>query len=87
MDNRNLLSNFILPDVINKYCYGTFFIFLVGRDSAVGIGTRYGLDGPESNPGGSEVFRICLDGLWGTPNLVYNGYRVFPGGKAAWAWR
>jgi len=38
-----------------------------GRDSSVGITTRYGLDGPGSNPGG--------------------GYRVFPGDKAAGAWR
>jgi len=26
-------------------------------------------------------------GPWGPPNLLYNGYRVFPGGKAAGAWR
>jgi hypothetical protein len=24
---------------------------------------------------------------WGPPSLLYNGYRVFPGGKAAGAWR
>ena len=23
---------------------------------------------------------------WGPPSLLYNGYRVFPGGKAAEAW-
>ena len=23
---------------------------------------------------------------WGPPSLLYNGYRVFPGGKAAGAW-
>jgi hypothetical protein len=34
-----------------------------------------------SNPGGSEIFRTCLDRLWGPPSLLYNGYRVFPGGK------
>jgi len=64
-----------------------FFVFLVGRDSAVGEATLYGLDGPESNTGGGEIFRIRLDGLWGPPSLVYNGYRVSPGDKAAWAWR
>jgi len=28
----------------------------VGRDSSVGIATRYGLDGPGSNPGGGQDF-------------------------------
>jgi hypothetical protein len=36
-----------------------------------------------SNPGGGEIFRTCPDRPWGPPNLLYNGYRVFPGGKAA----
>ena len=35
----------------------------------------------ESNPGGDEIFRICPDRPWGPPSLLYNGYRVFPGGK------
>jgi hypothetical protein len=34
-----------------------------GRDSSVGIATRYGLDGPGSNPGGVENFRTCPDQL------------------------
>ena len=34
-----------------------------------------------SNPGGGEIFRTCPDGPWGLPSLLYNGYRVFPGGK------
>jgi hypothetical protein len=34
-----------------------------------------------SNPGGGEIFRTCPDRLWGTHSLLYNGYRVFPGGK------
>ena len=58
-----------------------------GRDSSVGIATRYGLDGLGSNPGGSEIFRTRPDLPWGPPSLVYNGYRAFPGGKAAGAWR
>ena len=51
------------------------------RDGAVGIATRYGLDGPGSNPGESESFWTCPDRPWGPPNLLYNGYRVFLGGK------
>ena len=52
----------------------------MGRDSSVGIATRYGLDGPgiESRWGGGEIFP--------QPSLLYNGYPVFPGGKAAGAW-
>jgi len=34
-----------------------------------------------SNPGGGEIFRTRPDRPWGPPSLLYNGYRVFPGGK------
>jgi len=27
------------------------------------------------------------ESAWGPPSPLYNGYRVFPGGKAAMAWR
>ena len=40
-----------------------------------------------SNPGRGEIFRTCPDMLWGPPSLLYNGYRVIPGGKAAGTWR
>ena len=39
-----------------------------------------------SNPGGGEFFRTRPDRPWGPPRLHYNGYWVFPGGKAAGAW-
>ena len=58
----------------------------VGRDSSVGIATRYGLDGPESNPGGSEIFRTRPDRPWGSPILLYDGYRMYSRGKVAGAW-
>jgi hypothetical protein len=51
--------------------------------SAVGIATRYGLDGPrfESRWGG-EIFRIRPDHSWGQFSLLCDGYRVsFPGVK------
>ena len=56
--------------------------------SSVGIATRYGLDGPgiESQWEG-EIFHTRPDRSWGPPCLLYNGYRVFPGGKAAGKWR
>jgi len=34
-----------------------------------------------------EIFRTRPDPPWGPPNLLHNGYRVFPGDKAAGAWR
>jgi hypothetical protein len=37
-------------------------------------GSKYGAD---------EIFRTLPDRPWGPPNLLYNGYPVFPGGKAA----
>jgi len=36
---------------------------------------------------GGELFRTCPDRSSSLPSLLYNGYRVFPGGKAAEAWR
>jgi len=48
---------------------------------SVSIVTGYGLDGPGIESRWGEVFRTCPDWPWGTPNLLYNGYRVFPGGK------
>ena len=60
--------------------------FLVGRDVAVGIATRYGLDGPGIEPRGGEIF-ICPQRPWGPPSLLYNGYNVFFQNRAAGAWR
>ena len=54
---------------------------MCGPGSSVGIATDYGLDGPGSNPGGDEIFRASSDQPWDPPGLLYNGYRVFPGGK------
>ena len=59
----------------------------VRLDSAVGIVNRYGLDGPGSNPCGGGIFRTRPDRPWCPPSLLYSGYRLFPGCKAAGAWR
>ena len=40
-----------------------------------------------SNRGGGEIFRTCPDRPWGPPSLPHNGYRVFPRGEVAGAWR
>jgi hypothetical protein len=56
-----------------------------GWDISVGTATPYGLDSPGIEPwwGGSETFRVSSDRQRGPPSLQYNGYRVFPSGKAA----
>ena len=60
---------------------------IVGRDSSVGIATRYGMKGPGIESRWGEIFHNRQDRPWGPPSLLYNGYQVFPGGKAAGAWR
>jgi hypothetical protein len=37
--------------------------------------------GTKKNPGGGEIFRTCPDRPWGPTSLLYNRYRVFPGGR------
>ena len=54
---------------------------LMGPGSSVGIATAYGLDGPGIESRWGEIFRTSPDRPWGPPNLLYNGYQVFPGGK------
>jgi len=57
------------------------YIIKGGPGSSVGIAT-------ELRPGRSEIesrwgarFSARPHRPWGPPNLLYNGYRVFPGGK------
>jgi len=61
--------------------------FTYSRDISVGIATHYGLDGPEIESRWGRDFPHLPDLPWGPPSLLYNGYRLFPGGKAAGAWR
>jgi hypothetical protein len=58
---------------------------IVGRDSSVGIAIHYGLDGPGIESRWGEIFRTRPDQPWGPPILLYNEYRVFPGGKTVGA--
>ena len=53
-----------------------------GRNSSVGIETRYGLDDPVIESRWGEIFRTRPDRPWGPPSLLYNWYRIsFPGVK------
>ena len=47
----------------------------------MGIATGYGLDGLGIESRWGEIFRTCPDRPLDPPSLLYNGYRVFPGGK------
>jgi hypothetical protein len=55
-----------------------------GPGSSVGLTTGWTVRG--SNPGRGEIFRTRPDRPWGPLSRLYNGYRVFPGGKATGAW-
>jgi hypothetical protein len=52
-----------------------------GPSSSVGIATGYELDGPGFESWRVEIFCTTPDRPWGPPSLLYNGYRVFPGGR------
>jgi len=49
--------------------------------SSVDIATGYRLDGKGIESRWGEIFRTCSDRPWGPASLLYNGYRIFPGGK------
>ena len=56
-------------------------LFTVGRvaQTVQRLATGWTVRG--SNPGVGEIYRTCPDRRLGPPSLLYNGYRVFPGGK------
>ena len=43
--------------------FTSFLYLLCGPGSSVAIATDYGLDGPGSNPGGDEIFRMSRPAL------------------------
>ena len=69
----------------------SYFIHLLSTVScwysSAGIATRYGLDAPGIESRWGRDFPHPSRPALGPPSLVYNGYRVFPGGKAAGEWR
>jgi len=56
-------------------------VCVCGPGSVVGIATGYGLDGPGIESRGGEIFPTCPDRPLSPSSLLYNEYRVFPGGK------
>jgi hypothetical protein len=53
----------------------------VCRDSSVRIATDYGLDGPGIESRWGRDFLHLSRPAMGPPSFLYNGYRVFPGGR------
>ena len=78
----NYYPSYLKYEYLGSYCLYWRIYSPCGPGGVVGITTAYGLDGLgiESRWGG-EIFRICPDRPWGPPSLLYNGYRVFLGGK------
>jgi hypothetical protein len=64
----------------------TMYSTICGPGSSVGIATDYGLDGPGMESRWGARFSPHVQTAWGPSSLLYNGYRVFPVGKAAGAW-
>jgi len=66
---------------INEQCNRTGWAGIA--QSVLRLATGWAVRG--SNPSGGEIFRTLPDRPWGPLSLLYNGYRVFPEGKAAGA--
>ena len=63
-------------------------LLFVGRDSVVGIATRYGLDGPGiESRWGRDFPHLCRPALGLTQPPIQWVPGLFPAGKAAGAWR
>jgi hypothetical protein len=71
-----LFFRFLVISFIMRLTKHYFFYFNVGRDSAVGIATRYELERLGISSLWGEIIRTRPDRPWGPPSLLYNGYRV-----------
>jgi len=72
-----------LPPSLFKLGYTNFCFYWCD----VTVATRYGLKNPGFESRWKRDFSHGPDWPWGPPRLLYNGYRVFPGGKGTWSWR
>jgi hypothetical protein len=79
--NWKVNSYFILESCVGDCDFSSMPRSSCGPGSIVGIASGYGLDGPGIESRWGDISHTCPDRLWGPPSLVYNMYRVFPGGK------
>jgi hypothetical protein len=63
------------------HIFSLAFASFWSRDNIVSIATRYGLESPGIETRWGEIFRTYPDRFRGPHSLLYNGYRVFPGGE------
>jgi hypothetical protein len=73
------VSVFIVHVTLDRFCQA--LISLSGRDSSVRIAYGYGLDGPESTPGGNMHFRKIPNRAWSSPTFSTKVTASFPGLK------
>ena len=74
----------------SPFTHHSEFYHVLGAQEWAGIAQsvyRLGWTVWGSNSGEGEIFRTRPDRPWGPPSLLYNGYRILPGGKAVGAWR
>ena len=63
------------PKSVITNCYQRLYI--VDRDSSVGIATRYVLDGQGTVSRWGPDYPHCPERLWGLSSLLFNGDRVY----------
>ena len=77
-----LLEGATLLDYMYVHCLSCLNSpFKARQGSSVGIVTDYGLDGPGIQSRWGQDFPHLSRPAWGPPSSLYNGYRLFPGGK------
>ena len=82
-ESQTLYTSITTPSILIYLfliIFNAYFIKHHGSGGSVGIATYYRLECPGGIPVGTR-FSARPDRPWGPPNLLYNGYRVFPGGK------
>ena len=79
---RNLTWPPLNIDAVTLEEKRTVCMIICGPGSSVGIATGYGLDGPGiESRWGRDFPHLSRPALGPTPSPLYNGYRIFPGGK------
>jgi hypothetical protein len=81
-----LLANICVLVEHNVTSYILDFLVLLSGSWVI-IATRYGLEGSRIESRRGRDFPHLPDRALGPPSIFCNGCRVFPGGKAAGAWR